>query len=519
MMKLWTRVPFTAIFVTFFLVGQPMPADAQQAGGDQTRQERIREHQERIKKILEESKKRRDEQQKALQEQQGTQPPAAPGAPAPAVPGATPAANPAPNAQGGAPVAGVPGQPLPTGPVQNARMTPPVQAAAPTPAAQAPQTARSESRTILLFNPLDSIVNVGERFKTSVQAETKEGEIDEISLFIKYPRHILNPLALNHSPLDPYVKKIDYEFNPDDGTIYLHANLKEPQRFAQKPVISIVWEALEPTDGAAISYEFGDTKYTTGLYLNDSNLLGTLPGSNDGVIKSMVQVIGPRTKPTLTQLDDGVLIGSPPAASSDDRPDEDVSLQLRPSSTSVKAGDTFDVDVILKNPGEERIDRVRLYLQFNPADLEVVDSDAGNIVTRGINIRDAASRGTFAFDYYRFNTADNSKGTIIYEVSASNSQVRGSGKLATISMRALGESPRTELILVQNAKGLTPTSEVSFLGESKLETAAAAEAQALEGTAVRVIGQAIASQQLEAAKDLYNPFESNLARRMRNIQD
>lgn len=517
-MKLWTQA-LTAVFAAF-LFSQSLIAVAQQPGGEQTRQERIREHQERIKKILEESKKRRDDQQKALQEQQGAQPPAAPGSPAPAVPATAPAVNATPLAPGGAPVAGVPGQPLPTGPVQNARMTPPIQAATATPAAQAPQSARSESRTILLFNPMDSIVDVGERFETDVQAETKEGEIDEISLFIKYPRHVLNPLALNHTALDPYVKdKIDYEFNPDNGTIYLHAELKQPQRFAQKQLISLVWEALEPTDGAEISYQFGDTKYSTGLYLNGTNLLGTMAGSDDGIIKSTVQVMGPRTKSTLTQLDDGVLIGSPTVASIDDRPGDDISLELRPSSTSVNAGETFDVDIILKNPGEERIDRVRLYLQYNPAALEVVDSDTGNVVTRGINIRDSVARNEFAFDYYRFNTADNTNGTIVYEVSASNSQVRGSGKLATITMKALEAAPRTELVLVQNAKGLTPTSDVSFLSESKLETEVAMEARPLEGTAIRVTGQAVASKKEEIPDDQYNPFESNLARRMKNKQD
>ncbi len=511
-----TRVIW-GMLASLVFVFQPISAMAQQPGGEQTRQERIREHQERIKKILEESKARRDEQQKALQAKQGTEPPAAPGAPAAVVPGAPPGAPGAVNPQGAAPVAGVPGQPLPTGPVQNARMTPPIQAADATPAAQSPQSARSESRTILLFHPMDSIVSVGERFNTEIHAETKEGEIDEVSLLIKYPRHILNPLALDHSALDPYVKnKIDYEFNPDEGTIYVRAALKEPRQFAQKELISIVWEALEQTDGAVISYEFGENRHTTGLFLNDVNLLGTMPGSSDGVIKSMVQVIGPRTKPTLTRLDDGVLIGSPTASAGDDRPGLDVTFDLRPSSTSVRAGESFDVDIFLKNPGEKRLDRVRLYLQFDPTILQVVDSDAGNVVTRGINIRDAMARNNFTFDYYRFNFADNTKGIIVYEVSASNSQVRGSGKLATVSLKAIEEISRAELVLVQNAKGLSPTTAVSFLGESLLETEVNAEARPLIGTSVRVAGQAVASQETQAANDQYNPFVSNLARRMRS---
>ncbi len=501
---------------------QVTPAIAQQ-GREQSRQDRIREHQERIKKILEESNRRRAEQQ---QQEGGQAPPQAPGTAAgtPAA-GATPAgATPAPGAAAGTgqaapPAAARPGQALPTGPVQNARMTPPVTQGSPTPAAQEPQTARSESRTILMFHPMDSIVAVGDRFKTSVMAETKEGEIDEISFLMKYPRHILNPLGLNHGALDPFVKgSIEYEFNPDDGTIYLHAKLKKPTRFSQKEVVSVVWEAIEPTEGAVISYQFGEGQ-TTGLYLKGTSLLGTMPDSNDGVINATVQVIGPRTKPTVTKLDDGILIGGKPPRGIDDRPAEDITLDLKPTASALRAGETFDIGVVLQNPGEERIDRLRLYLQFDPAEMEVVDTDLGNVVTRGVNIRDAEAREEFPFDYYRYNYADNEKGLIVYEVSSSNSQVRGSGRVATIRMRALKESPRTELVLVRNGEGLTPTTDVSFLGESKLEIAASEQAQPIEGVAIRVSGKAVAGSATEPLEEVYNPFVSNLARRMRNQAD
>ncbi len=483
-----------------------------QTGNEPSRQERIREHNERIRKIIEESQKRRAEQQAA---QQGQQPPAAPGQPAGTTP--TPAAG-APGAPGAVatpPAAAQPGQPLPTGPVQNARMTPPIQkpGQTPLPQGQAPQSARSESRTILMFHPIDSIVDVGERFKTDLVAETKEGEIDEISILLKYPRHILNPLALDHGQLDPYVKdKIDYEFNPEQGTIYLHAKLKSPQRFGQKPLVSLVWEALEPTDGAVISYEFGEPK-TTGLFLNGSNLLGTLPGAEDGVIRTMVQVKDPKSKMTVTKLQDkGVLIGNMPETSADDVV-ENLELKLVPSATTVKAGEVFDVGVFLENPESELVDKIRLYLQFDPATLQVVDSDAGNVVTRGTNILDAFARAEFPFDYYRYNYADNKAGDIVYEVSASNSKVRGDGKFAVIRLKALREVPRTELVLVQNAEGLVPTSDVTYLAQSRLQSDAGSEAKPLEGLAIRVQGQLPVEE--ASIEGSINPFESELAQRMR----
>lgn len=492
------------------LSAQP-PGD--NAANDKSRQERIQEHQARIRNIIEESRKRREAQNTGVPP--SAQAPPAPGTPANAAAGAPAGGTPVNNAAG---LAGRPGQPLPTGPVQNARMAPPVQKAQPTPATQAPQTARSESRTILMFHPIDSIVEVGERFKTDVVAETKEGEIDEISFLVRFPRHKLNPLALDHSSLDKFAAgKIDYEFDPDKGTIYLHAKLKKPTRFAEKAITSLIWEALEPTDGSVISYEFGENK-TTGLYLRGSNLLGTLPGAEDGVIRTTVQVIAPKSDATVTKLaDKGLLIGAAPQRSRDDRPLEEIKLSLSSNATSVKIGQTFDVDVIVSNPGDKLIDRVQLYLQFDPEELQVVDNDLGNVVTRGINIKDGPYQENFPFDYSRYNYADNTQGNVIYDVSASNSRVRGNGVLATIKVKALKDSPKADIVLVQNAAGLSPTTDVSFLGESQIKVSPADRAKALTGAYVSVAGvqQATAKPVSEPGEE-YSPFESSLAQRMRN---
>src|SRR5690606_23477396 len=131
----------------------------------------------------------------------------------------------------------------------------------------------------------------------------------------------------------------------------------------------------------------------TGLYLKGSNLLGTLPGSDDGVIKTTVQIIGPKSKPTITKLESNdFMIGARPPTTYDDRPDEQVVLRMRGPDGPIRAGETFDVPVYLRNQGEKRIDRLRLYLQFDPGTLQVVDYDTGNVVKRGININDAKAR-------------------------------------------------------------------------------------------------------------------------------
>lgn len=499
---------------------QQPPSPPQQPSGTPNRQQRIQEHQERIRRILEESERRK-------QEAAGQQPAAAAQPPAPGTPGQPVPAQGQPAPQGAqtgqpgqqaVPSNVAPGQPVPTGPIQSARMTPPIQQATPTPAPAGPQTARSESRTILLFHPLDSLVKVGEQFRTDLVAETKEGEIDEISILIHYPRHILSPLALDHTPIDPHVKDlIDYEFNPDEGTIWLHTKLDKATRFTHAPIFSIVWEALEQSEGAVISYEFGTAPRTTALYLRGADLLGTLPGAQDGVIRTTVQIVGPEEKPTITRLESNdYMIGARPPVTYDDRPDQKLAFELRAPDRTIRAGETFDVSVFVRNPAEKRMDRLRLYLQFDPNTLQVVDYDTGNIVTRGININDSNSRETFPFEYYRVNEANNTNGTISYEVSTAHTHVRGSGHIATIRMRALKETPRAELVMVQNAAGLSPTTSISFLGETQLDiTEPGDKPRAISGIALQVTGTAIAETDTTDENDVYNPFVSNLARRMR----
>jgi len=468
-----------------------------------TREERIKLHQERIEKIIQESRAKREAEQKAAAAAAAAagQPP---GTPAPGA-SPTPAAGPAGNYPNANPQA-QPGAALPVGPVQT--FAPPVQqAGAPTKAPQAASGARSESRTMLLFHPMDSVVDVGDAFETEVIAETRDGSIDMVSFLIRYPKDYLNPLALDHSALDPLVKdELQYSFDPEAGEIYLKAPLKEAKRLSGQPLARIIWEALRPTDGVNITYAF-DKKLPTGLFLKGTNLLGTLPGSEDGIIKSSVMIRGPKSRPVIqAAANKGLLITNENLAP----PAPIIQLHLDPQTKTALAGETFDVDVVVNNPGDAPFDRVRLAARFDPRDVEVLDYDQGNIIRRGINIQDAGLEGEFRFDFVRENAADNAAGFISFDAGTELAPMHGSGTVATIRFRAKRAVASTRIELVTGDRDTGKFTDVTNSGSTML-AGLPIRTGVLDDVAVRIAQAPAGARPLPAATNKANsPFRSRL---------
>lgn len=474
-----TIKPFSVLILLFLVPGwisaqSATPAATPEIKPNMSREERIRIHQAKIDRIIRESQERqKQEAARALQAQQQAQQTAAAGTPA----AGTPAA-------GGVPIAAA-GQPLPPGPVGTFVPTPPPPPSAASAAGQAsaPKAARSEARSMIYFRPFDSIVNAGDTFATSVMADTKEGSADEVSVLIHYPAGVLNPLALDHSELDTMADSdIEYFHNERDGQIYLHAKLKEPQKLAARRLLQIYWEALSPVGSTDIKFEF-KPKLSTALLLKGSNILGTGMETHDGVINATVMVRPKKTKPVVQQITDrDVLVTTNRVVA----PQPSMDMRLVASKTSIRQGQEFDVNVMLDNNAHAPLDTLKLYLQFDPAVLEVVDSDSGNWIRKGINIVDGFAHERFPFNFHRLNLVDNEKGYILYEEATDSSPIRSSGIVARIRMRAKQAAESTDVVLVENAPGASPTTEVSYLHKSML-TNAKEQLAARAGVSLRIV--------------------------------
>ena len=434
-----------------------------------SREERIKAHQERIERIIRETRERQEReaaQQKERQASQQQQPQQPPQQPAQAVPGT----------------------PLPTGPVQpvaqdQQRRRDGQQPAQPTPApAAAATSARSEARALLYFRPFDTVVNTGEVFTTEVIADSRDADVDELALRLDYPPAILNPLAVDLSPSAELMgDEVLYDTDPEEGFVALRAHFRQPSKLKRDTLATIYWEALQPTDTAEIRFGFGKS-HGTALRLSGRNILGTEGGDADGVIHSNVTVRSTRVRPIAQKVGNkGLLVANSRIAD----PTAGIGLGLESSRTSVRAGEQFTVDVLLKNPDLLPFNRLMLYLQFDPATLEVVDTDRGNWARDRVNILDAFAHEDFPFDFHRRNDANNTTGEIVYEVARELDPIRAEGPVARVTFRALKDSPRTDIVLVHNAPGIAPTTDVQYLQQSVLENRPDA-ATALDGVAMQV---------------------------------
>lgn len=440
-----TRILFLAFVIAWVSVAfgqEPTPSLDQIRA--MSREERIKAHQRRIEQIIQENKKRQEEEARkaaAAREQQKAEQPATESA-----------------------VAGAPGTtPPPQGPVRV--YVPPQQGTLPTatPPPSGPTTARSEARSLLFFRPFDSVVKPGDTFLTEIAADTKDGMADEFFVKISFPPHTLNLLAVDFAPLTPYLEdEVEYAFESGDGILAFHLKLQESQKFPQRAIAFLYWEALTPADTAEIRFEF-DSDYSD-IRFKGQSILGTATSRGDGVIHANVLIRPRANKPVVQKIgQNGLLV----ASTRDEISQPSMRLRLVPSTKIVTVGDEFTVDIILENPYGNPFDRVQLFLQFDPNTAEVLDVDKGNWIRSGVNIEDGFAHREFAFDFHKWNRADNERGVIIYEEGCELQPLRSTGTFARIHMRALAPG-KAKLSLVRNEPGIIPTTNVSYVSRTTL---------------------------------------------------
>lgn len=322
------------------------------------------------------------------------------------------------------------------------------------------------ARSLVYFRPFDSIVKPGDTFLTQLTADTRDAVADEIQITLRYPPEALNLLAVDLAPIAPALTgEVEYGFEPDRGLFGLRAKLRAAEKFSDRPIAQLYWEALAPTDAAQIRFDFsGDLG--TDIRYQGTSLLGTEGSRSDGAIHSNVVVKLPKSKNVVARVGaNELLVGAVNAgvAAPTQR------LKLIPSKAVVAENEQCYVDVVLDNPFGDPFDRVQLYLQFDPDRLEVLDVDRKNWIRSGTNIEDGFAHERFPFDFHKTNWVDNDRGLIVYEEGCEVKPLRASGTMARVHLRAKAGSRGTASVsLVRNVPGTLPTTNVSFLGQTVL---------------------------------------------------
>ncbi len=136
-------------------------------------------------------------------------------------------------------------------------------------------------------------------------------------------------------------------------------------------------------------------------------------------------------------------------------------LTLSPSSKSVNVGDTFSIDVLLDTQGQN-VDGVDLQaLNYNPYYLQLQDADPN---TSGTQIQAGALMpSTLA------NSVDTTNGKIVFsQVANAGSTYNGSGKLATVTFKALVAG--TANVSFDYTAGATTDSNIASAGNDILNS-------------------------------------------------
>lgn len=341
----------------------------------------------------------------------------------------------------------------------------------------------------LYFDPPDLAATQGREFASKLHiANPKYETIDHITIVVRYDPFILEPMGINDRKVKPFLlepstKKVFEE----KGIIVYDAKLAAPQLFLDDVLLTIKWQAKEPTELTTLEFvQFRD--FSTALSRKDKNLLGDARINSSGLVPGSVTVamnladaamldqLSPQEEQTLLYLEKAQVGG--------------VNLALKTDSQAVRVGQEFDVHVVFENPLGSRVDNVALMINFDPQVLQVVDYDDDNWISRGVNIFDGAYHENFPFDYHIANSAYNESGKIVYRTGLSSEvKTLTSGIMAAIRFKAVSSAPITRIRFTasETARPGARETRITYLGENVLGEENKSVAESLHGAALSVV--------------------------------
>lgn len=288
----------------------------------------------------------------------------------------------------------------------------------------------------LHFDPIDQAVTVGDKFYTPLILENGTDVLfDEITLKVKYDPNFLKPLRVYDSKIRllldaPPEFTVDY----DRGIIFYRGTLTNAHRIRNNYLINILWEAQRDSISTTLALIFEGSDKTQ-LTFEGKDVLGEQISDTDGFIRSniLIKPIGGKESYFTSNNKRSFFAFE----NIDEEKMGDIRLYLETDSIKVTEGEEFIVKIIAANPKNSPIDNVSIWVKFNPSELEAVDWDKGNWISRGININDGGLHNIYPFDLLVANEANNFRGEIEYRMGFLTPAVLDSGVLAQIKFKAL----------------------------------------------------------------------------------
>jgi len=241
------------------------------------------------------------------------------------------------------------------------------------------------------------------------------------------------------------VNRVDH----NEGLIHFSASGLSKSLNGSRTIAKLTLLSIRRNPRAKLAFHFGKEQelaaqdYKTYLLNNETDLLGSKVDPLDGTISLDIAILGDRSTDKQEMENE----------------EKPLTLRFVPSQTEFDAGDEFEVDVVLDNPGKRVIDAANLLLAYNTNVLKVIDSNRSEA---GTNIDDRKQKKTFGFDFLLHNQVDAKRGLIDYRIRTNRAHVRGEGVIATIHFKAIKPTTKTTLRVLVSEKGDIPTTSITY---------------------------------------------------------
>jgi hypothetical protein len=292
----------------------------------------------------------------------------------------------------------------------------------------------------LFFSPTAVNLVTGDRFQVSLSYFNRSrDDADRINVWLHYDPELLEPVWVDTEPLLALTPTLPaVKVWRKEGYVHLTTPVSQPFEGGIIPLMTTYWRTLAPTLGTKISIRTPAEQEESGVFAGDENLIYTSTlDSLFGV--SMIVRVAPDVEDSY-QMNEVDELREAMTAEPDDSVDR-LRLALVTPGPYIESGEVGVADVVLINPSELPFDQLRFRIRYQPEMVKILDADADNYITSGINIFDGDFHPYFPFDFHGANEVDPERGVITYHMGAvGGSFAFPSGTVARIVYRMLRDA-------------------------------------------------------------------------------
>ena len=227
-----------------------------------------------------------------------------------------------------------------------------------------------------------------------------------------------------------------------EGWIRICGKLKEPFEEKTNSLFVIHWRALTSTLDTRIEPAAPEGNQVL-LLEQGRNVIQTTGVGNQGRVSLQVRITEPGTEiPGMRTMDQAR--ADMGAVQMD--PLTRVRLAILTPEPFVSTDEVAIADVVLINPAEQPFDELKFQIRYDPTAVQILDADADNYITTGLNIFDGDFHSVYPFDYHSRNEVDPRRGVITYHMGSTvGASTYPSGTLARIVYRMRRQAGMTSL--------------------------------------------------------------------------